>query len=223
MSGLMCALFSFWARDLNKKSAEFVVISLLIVEVAVLSVSWIIGHHWNNELDDSKSVDDAEVIIVASIMAVAMGVQNVAAKEGIANVPPTTVMTSTLINTAITFAHALCNQILHCFHSRQSENEQLTAIKKKSDSAADKFIVTVKPLVYFIIGAVIGAAFMHQSSFISLVIPIAIVSVISLSIYAKNIERDHLKASNIHEQNNPQSGNVAVELSMTPAGPPHKL
>jgi uncharacterized membrane protein YoaK (UPF0700 family) len=223
LSGLFCALFSFWARDLNKKPAEFVVISLLIVEVIVLAVSWIIGHHFNNQLDDSNNVDDAAVIIVASILAVAMGVQNVAAKEGIANVPPTTVMTSTLINTAITFAQAMCSRtILHCFHRGQSENEQLISMKKKSDSATEKFIVTVKPLVFFVIGAVVGAAFMHQSSFISLVIPIVIVSVITFSIYIKNIEHNQLKLSNPHNETNRQSKNDVLELSKT-AVEPQKL
>ena len=115
-------------------------------------------------------------------MAAAMGTQNVVAKEAVTNCPPTTVMTSTLINVATHFSSSL-NCFAHGEHQKGMEY-------------AEKLYLTIMPLIFFIIGCLVGGGvasigFYHFSV---IVVVVNLVVVLDLVLKEKIIGNNPLTA-----------------------------
>jgi uncharacterized membrane protein YoaK (UPF0700 family) len=155
---------------------HFVVNRLLFAEILFMFLTLVIGLCYNTAIDVSTNLNDLPVTLASCLMGIAMGIHNVAAKEAIPNCPPTTVMTSTLINVAISASQALCTSYLSRFipAAGGAEGEQ-EALTKKAEAAREKFVTTTRPLIFFILGAVVGASFMYEMAFWSMAFPIVII------------------------------------------------
>jgi len=73
-------------------------------------------------------------------------------------------------------------------HTNESEHSlkiELEKQKKIVSENYDKFLVTVRPLIAFLVGAVIGAKTMDVGTFWSYVIPLTIILVIILELLLK--------------------------------------
>eukprot|EP00697_Spironema_sp_BW2_P002578 gnl/Spiro4/13417_TR7157_c0_g2_i1.p1 gnl/Spiro4/13417_TR7157_c0_g2~~gnl/Spiro4/13417_TR7157_c0_g2_i1.p1 ORF type:complete len:139 (-),score=19.13 gnl/Spiro4/13417_TR7157_c0_g2_i1:31-447(-) len=118
-----------------------------------------------------------------------MGFHSVGAKEAIGpNCPPTTVMTSTLINVASHGSNAaiyffafkgvcrlpapVSTDPARTAEEQQSETEPF---RELYEQAASKFLAGFKPLAAFTLGALFGSATMYFGSFWCLSSPVAIV------------------------------------------------
>eukprot|EP01035_Chromulina_nebulosa_P019604 gene19604-25511_t len=66
----------------------------------VMLIVWIVGSKKDDSIRNAENLNDGNVILLGTLMGAAMGFHNIAAKESITNCPPTTVMTSTLVNVA---------------------------------------------------------------------------------------------------------------------------
>mmetsp|Transcript_34545 Transcript_34545/g.32929 ORF Transcript_34545/g.32929 Transcript_34545/m.32929 type:complete len:266 (-) Transcript_34545:29-826(-) len=80
---------------------------LFSLEISMLVATWAVGVHLNDRINASIDLDDWFVVLVGSMLGASMGFHNVAAKESITGCPPTTVMTSTLINISCSGANTL--------------------------------------------------------------------------------------------------------------------
>lgn len=84
---------------------------LFLMELLFVIIVFILGIIFKDNIQHSSGLDDPYVILIGCLMAAAMGFHNEAAKESIPSCPPTTVMTSTLINASI-FASSVSNYFL---------------------------------------------------------------------------------------------------------------
>ena len=80
-----------------KLSITVQVITAFCFEFIMMLATTIVGLILNTQIDNG-TIDSWQVILVGCLTGASMGFQCVAAKECFANCPPTTVMTSTLIN-----------------------------------------------------------------------------------------------------------------------------
>lgn len=179
LAGFLCALAVFhWTRE--KQMRHFVVNRLLFAEILFMFLTLVIGLSYNSAIDASTSLNDTPVALASCLMGISMGIHNVAAKEAIPNCPPTTVMTSTLINVAISASQAVCNTYVSRYlplPDGGEEGEQASLVKK-AEAAREKFITTTRPLIFFVLGAIVGAAFMYEMAFWSMVFPMLIIGFI---------------------------------------------
>ena len=186
-AGAVGAALALRARLVHALSQRTISCSLFAVEVGLLVATWAIGMRNNEAIKANLDIDQATNVLLACIMGAAMGFHNVAAKEAIANVPATTVMTSTMI----TVAQNLSNTIefglaKHALLRLQQPaagaltEEAQRALAAKYDDALGKFITTGKPLLTFTVGSIIGAITMQKGDWHCLAIPIAVVVFIML-------------------------------------------
>ena len=108
-----------------------------------------------------------------------MGFHNVAGKEAIANIAPTTVMTSTLItvsqNLSNTIEYGLAKHAVLRLTPAAADTRreaQLKAMAIKFDDALDKLVTSSKPLISFIAGCITGAATIDKAGLHCLAIPV---------------------------------------------------
>ena len=196
-AGGVASALSLRLRLAHGFSQRTVCVLIFALEIALIIASWIIGMQFDDILKNSADdIDNPLNVLVASLLGISMGFHNVAAKEAILNCPPTTVMTSTMINVAQNLSntieyglakHALlrlqskavtaqtaqatesCHSSL-CFTPLTADQHK--AMQAKYDDAASKFLTTVKPLFYFIVGGLVGAATMNKGRWHCLAIPV---------------------------------------------------
>lgn len=133
-----------------------------------------------------------QVILVSCLMGASLGCHNIAAKESIANCPPTTVMTSTLVNFASTLTHcaegrvSLCCHYFSRDHSARAEAEfvhERRQLKLKFADLKGKFITTSTPLVMFLVGAIVGAVVTNAAGFWSILVPIGLIMLLQVHLW----------------------------------------
>jgi uncharacterized membrane protein YoaK (UPF0700 family) len=158
-----------------------------LLELGLLVAAWIAGIHYDSDLLRLADIDGSANTLVACLLGASMGFQNVAAKEAVANCPPTTVMTSTLINVA----QNLSNTVEYGLASRAlfrlappgaagAAPEHRAAMAAKFSDSRDKFVTTAKPLLSFIVGCLVGASSVHRITWHCLAIPVAVVLLVAV-------------------------------------------
>jgi hypothetical protein len=154
--------------------------------VGLLVAAWVVGIHYDKQLL-SSDIDGAETTLVACLLGASMGFQNVAAKEAVANCPPTTVMTSTLINVAQhlsnTVEYGLASRALLRLAPPGSDAPgpaHYSAMAAKFNDSRAKFVTTAKPLLAFIVGCLVGASSVHRITWHCLAIPVAVVTLVAV-------------------------------------------
>ena len=200
-SGCVASLLSLKLRLVYSIRPRNLSLLLFFFEVATFVVVWGVGWLLNTDIDTTDNLDAWQVVLLASIMGASMGFHNVAAKETITNCPPTTVMTSTLINVAGGTSNVI-GLLLASYCCRLTPptgpkgtylpltQDDSDALVKLRDDAVAKLLPLFKPLVWFIVGAIVGAAVMSAGQFHCMAIPLAIVVFMMVDIYLKEAADD---------------------------------
>jgi uncharacterized membrane protein YoaK (UPF0700 family) len=208
----MLALKLRLAHSISVKNLSIVLFTL---EVVMLAATWAVGHYLDDAIIDSISLDEWPVVLVGCLMGAAMGFHNVAAKESLVGCPPTTVMTSTLINVASGLANTLGLLMASIGMCRLTPPNGLNgtylpltavekgAIQSNASEGLRKTLPLIKPLISFLIGAIIGAVTMKYGSFHCLAIPIFALLVIQAEVIMK-----------IHYEDKPETKAVVKEQQM---------
>lgn len=181
------SVFAICSRRHHTAHARTVGGVLLCGEVCFIAASWVAGALLDRTLQKLGNVDAWPVYVLGSLLAFAMGLQNGAVREAFAGYPPTTVMTSTLVNTGGTAAAALVYACAVCgcwplptakpLGEDLSREERATAAqeehRKDLGTSAGKLGTIGAPLLSFLIGAALGALTFYFGRWHSLAIPIA--------------------------------------------------
>jgi len=169
-------------RETNPKLASLV---LFGCELASFVACWIVGQIYNTEIDNGD-LDVPIVIVLGCMMGFSMGVHNAAAKESIPNCPSTTVMTMTLVSLSSSASNTvnlwLAKHSLLTMHPK-SQTAASYKIEEKFKEHLDKLLIAVKPLITFLIGAVLGAVSMHELDFHCMWVPSFIVMLFLADLY----------------------------------------
>lgn len=173
----------------NEWSKKSLAMLLFSTEAVVLAIAIPIGLVYNDSITSDGGVFRVPLIVVGSILGCAMGVHNAAAKEYIPNCPATTVMTMTLVSASIGFAqmvvYSAANHMgfLLVPKGKPAPSDYEVQMLHKAEQSIAGFIKVSKPIVVFIVGAIIAAVLTHVCSFWSLMIPIAVSLWFVLDIY----------------------------------------
>jgi uncharacterized membrane protein YoaK (UPF0700 family) len=213
----------------NKWRSASVYKFLYAAEILFLVISWILGTKWNGILDSSTNMNQSHVIIIGMMMGASMGVHNVVAKESIPNCPPTTVMTSTLVNVANTFSNWTGYHIAKLSASFAGDKdtddakERIGKYEKKSTEMFAKWKVTIRPAIFFLLGGVVGGFGTHYGDFTPMVIPVVLILVLMVSTYIKAEMMEYQKSmsSRSFEMSEKAQEAQAVEKA-EPIGPAEK-
>jgi len=189
---------------LQKYSDHHISALLYLLEAAVLLTAMIVGIKLSNNIANAVDPDHWSVIVVASLMASAMGLHNGAVKETIPSGPSTTVMTMTLVTIANLISKSIgfylaqrsvYSQITEDEARDEEEDQQQDLDKLRNEAeklngkfvdSIDKLINASRNLVSFVIGAVLGAVIsFNGAKFASLLIPILLTVGLGVSFLIK--------------------------------------
>ena len=179
-----------------KNTPRIVSIFCFTLELIMFVATIILGQIYLDEIDNAISQDNWAVVLLGCIMGISMGFHSVAAKVTIATNPPvvaTTVMTSTLVNVAqnasdtINYGMAMYS----CPNLKNRDDTSDIEVYKKAMTAKfyeslGKFITTSKPLILFIIGAILGAVITEETDFVGIIIPSAFIILLIYCVYMKD-------------------------------------
>lgn len=185
VSGGISTILGLRMKRVHKFSVGLMTVCLFGLELAMLIIAWIVGLHFDNDISKATQLDQWQVVLVGCLMSSSMGFHNLAAKEAITNCPPTTVMTSTLINFAGQASSALYFLVVRTCGAGAASLDEVKELEAKYVDFLSKFIVTTRPLFVFLLGAVIGAITMERGTFWCLSIPIFVVTLVCSSLIAK--------------------------------------
>jgi uncharacterized membrane protein YoaK (UPF0700 family) len=169
-------------------------------EIFALLLTLIIGISVDYSSDSFPSISSAQVIFVGALLAMSMGIHNAAAQETIANCPSTTVMTMTIVKTAIYAANSMqyflaSKSIVKLYPKKEGKpDDYLVYLAKKSTVAYSKFFESIQPLIAFIVGATVGSVSVLHISFFCIFIPVTLLIVVEISIYLakqENLKQQH--------------------------------
>ena len=203
-SGCAASLVSLKLRLAHGIRPRPLAILLFFFELALFVVVWGVGWRLNDDIDGTDNLDAWQVVLGASLLGASMGFHNVAAKETIANCPPTTVMTSTLINVAGGFSNVIGLLLASCCcrltpptgprgtYAAWTQEDGDALVKLRNEAIA-KLLPLFKPLLWFIVGCIVGAVVMSYGQFHSMAIPLAIVVFLMVDIYLKEAADDTRK------------------------------
>jgi len=203
LSGALSAAFAFYVKNMKIMCPRTLSIFLFSFEAVLLLAVWIVGLKLNTAIIQATSIDDAPIVIAASLMGSSMGFQSYAVKDTVANSPPTTVMTSTLINLASHFSNALgftalaklpINISVAKINAAPSTDapsfdEQQKLVEAKQQEFWTKFVSTGKPLLAFLIGCIIGSVAMYRIEFWGISIPFFILVFLIMEIIWKHQQK----------------------------------
>lgn len=159
---------------------------VLALEVVAIVVSIALGLWFESDLG---GLDDWQVILVASVMAFAMGVHSAAVKELIPTAPATTVMTLTILGVSMQFFNALSYFFaryslwdLYLKETGSKPSDYNNLMEKKLSDSLTAMSKSTKPLFFFTTGALLGTAVMKFISFWSLGLPVVLLVVLLLDV-----------------------------------------
>lgn len=193
--GFMVGAFSSVAVSLRLKLASLwkhrsISMVLYSIELLVYVLIIILGMIYDEHINSDAPLSDWRLVLLASITGLSMGLHNGAAKETIANCPSTTVMTMTLVSVS-----GLWSQVVSYFSARylyyrlhpkdmhRPTEEEMKKLTKHYEDSFLKFSVTIKPLIFFLIGGLLGTVIMYHATFWSFFVPIGCISIIIADIY----------------------------------------
>ena len=163
---------------------------LYFLEIVLLLISFGIGLAYDLEIEDhGDSLTDWRLVLAASFMGGSMGMHNAAAKESIPNVPATTVMTMTLVAESAAITQTVSLYLAsHSWLRLTPKSKQISAEeKKKMDEkvaeAFRKWVVVTRPLIAFLLGALVGAVLASNITYYSIFVPVFLLATIIIDIY----------------------------------------
>lgn len=150
-------------------------LSLLSIEVTLVLFAIIFGLMFEETISRADtSKDNWRVVLIAFILAMSMGCQNILGRESVHDCPNTTVMTAALVGLAYEGAAAF----LLCV-----ENFTSVIPRHETDMACRITGRHFQIILTFVIGAISGAFAMVHLSFWSLFIPFALILLVGILQY----------------------------------------
>eukprot|EP01039_Chlorochromonas_danica_P008391 gene8391-9250_t len=205
-------------REWKKRSIGILLFSLEIVFFIIVIP---LGLHYNDEISSDGAIFRWPLILVGSLLGASMGVHNAAAKEYIPNCPATTVMTMTLVSVSISWAQMVTYSAAHYLGltllpkgkpiPQDYENQMMT----KAEASIASFSKVIKPLIFFLIGAFIGAVITKYGSFWALFVPIGLIVWLVADIILSRVFRPRtplLNNAQSHVEMVPPSSTTKVEI-----------
>lgn len=160
----------------------------LILEASILFLGLAFGYIFRNSIDDDAALNNPELIVCASTLSFAMGLQSATVKEIFPDCPSTTVITmlivtfSTQAAGASTYAVASAGWTDLQPVSKQRPETYESDIRDKRDSSVTKFLSTSRQLFSFLIGGVVGASLVFSIDFAAFFVPILVLFVVLFDI-----------------------------------------
>jgi len=207
---------SLFILERQKKNHHRVTaIFLFAFEAVLLLASWIVGLKVDEKIKQAETIDNPWIILCASLFGSSMGFQCYAVKDTIEGSPPTTVMTSTLINLASNFSGALCLTtmgkleypetkpmvlIVRPAGSCAVERETRDSYDAKKKKLWGNFLNTGKPLLAFLIGCLIGSIVTYKATFWSISVPLFMLIFLILEIVSKHCEGSKIDLEDRNEK-----------------------
>lgn len=173
---------------------------LFSCEAVVLALSLAFGvyiDHWGLSF---PSLDSWETYVQASLMALSMGIHNGASLEVIDNCPATTMVTSTVVKTAMSAADTVQFYVSWQGCADYDFRDE-TSIEERFKKARDTFCRNSILLVFFVLGTVLGAVSVLYIGFWCLLVPLSLVLIIITSVQLSKVT---------HRQQDNQSTPVTV-------------
>lgn len=189
-------------------------INLFCCEIAALFVAFLFGICVDYSADEFPDLNSWQSITTGSLLAFSMGVHNGAAQDVITNCPSTTVMTMTIVKTAMAGANAVqfwlaSKSIIKLYPLKEGKADDYDAVMHKNYlSYSTKFFENVKPLIFFVLGATLGAVMVIHMSFWNLFLPILMLGILVQSVRMSRT----LHNCNTHEKLEQEQD---MELSVT--------
>jgi uncharacterized membrane protein YoaK (UPF0700 family) len=191
---ILGGIFGFFLANKLKLGDKWKVssVSMLLytLEIALIILTFGFSLNFDQEISShDEDLSDWRLILAASFMGASMGMHNAAAKESIPNVPATTVMTMTLVAESAAIAQTvsviLADWAFIRLHSKSEKitEEEKKKMKAKIYEAFQKWLIVTRPLVAFLVGAVIGTASTVNITYYSLIIPIGFLITVVFDIY----------------------------------------
>jgi len=191
------ASLALYLKLVKHVSLHTLALVLFGIEVVALVVVLVVGTLLNEIISKTNDIDNWSVALVASLLGLSMGVQNIAAREAVSNCPQTTVMTSTLVNVAANVSSVIAyaqfkNNNLNINEQDVCEALSLTSaeLEMKLEEEVNKLIYSAKPLLAFVLGALVGALTMQHASFYCLCIPIGLLLILLLDIFLQQMSTE---------------------------------
>jgi uncharacterized membrane protein len=183
-------------------------IVLFSLEFGSFFICLLLGLIYNDTISNS-GLNNGAVILVGTMIGFSMGVHNGAAKESISNCPSTTVMTMTIVTTSghasNTLNYWMAKYSLLTMQPRAQAAVE-SKIEEKFKESRSKLLTSGKPLVTFLLGALVGAAAMTNMGFWCMLLPMGVVLVKIIDITAGYF----LENEGSTDANNKISGNAVV-------------
>jgi uncharacterized membrane protein YoaK (UPF0700 family) len=160
----------------------------LALEASILFLGLAFGYIFRNSFDDDAALNNPELIVCASTLSFAMGLQSAAVKEIFPDCPSTTVITMLIVTfstqaagaSTYAVASAGCTDLQPVSKQRPATYE--SDIRDKRDSSVTKFLSTSRQLFSFLIGGVVGASLVFSIDFAAFFVPILVLVVMLLDI-----------------------------------------
>lgn len=188
--------FALRMKLVYKNSAKAVSIFCFMLEIIMFIATIVLGQTYLDDIDNATTQDTWSVILLGCIMGISMGCHSVAAKVTIATNPPvvaTVVMTSTLVTVAQSASDTLNYGLAmySCPTLRNRDDTSDIEVYKKSMNtkfyeSLGKFITATKPLIAFVIGAILGAVITEESDFVGIIVPLVFILFIMFCVYMKD-------------------------------------
>lgn len=158
-------------------------IVLFLGESVALLLSLAIGVYIESSPMTYKSIESWQTILVASLMALSMGIHNSAALSTIPNVLSTTAMTVTIIKTSVFAAQALEFYFMHANMLVLHPAMSYVVVEERLSENFKKFRDHAVVIVAFVGGAITGAALVLQIQLWCLAVPIVAILLLVVDIY----------------------------------------
>ena len=223
------AYIAICLRSTDQYAATTIALVLFFCEIAFITLSIIAGNQLLFYVANTDDRDSWYVCFVAVLVAGGMGFQNIAVKESIRDAPSTTVMTACLVTVAQNASYALahycslhgCTRLEPKDKGELSNGDSVAIIQAGLSVWLLKLGISVKPLIMFITGAIIGALVSYYTRFWSLVVPFFLVLFIMIDIGLQGVHNREAELTQIHSHghNGPWTGYKFQILGPSLSGP----
>ncbi len=168
-------------RIVEEYSLRVSTLVLISITIANIAMAMIAGLVLDEVISTAKYLNEMPIVLVGSLMSASMGVHSATVRESLPRSPATGVMTTNLVTIALNAA--VCtnyflarHNILRMTPRRQSRNA--AHIEEKFAATSKKLYSSTKPLVVFILGAVLGTIVTYNVSFFSLCVPMGLLALL---------------------------------------------
>jgi uncharacterized membrane protein YoaK (UPF0700 family) len=160
-------------------------IALKCLEIISILLGFIFGIIFNNEIDEAATVSENHIVLVGTLLSLAMGIHVASIKNCMPHSPSTAVMTTNLValsmNAVVFWNYFLARHSIIRMHPAGRPGHR-SAIEEKFHFTAQQLLHSAWPILYFVAGAICGSVSMFGLAFWSLLVPIAVLVVLTIDL-----------------------------------------